>query len=99
MPGERTEQATQHHREQARKEGDVLHSRELSAAAGMLAGMMALEMVGGRTMEAWRTTLGGFLALGSMAHWEPSQIEPTLYSIRRLALTVLAPLGVVMALV
>jgi flagellar biosynthesis protein FlhB len=96
MPGERTEQATQHHREQARKEGDVLHSRELSAAAGMLAGVLTLGMVGGRTIEAWRTTLSGFLALGSLAHWEPSQIEPTMAAIRRLSLMVLAPLGVVM---
>ena len=38
MPGERTEQATQHRREKARREGDILHSRELSAAAGTLAG-------------------------------------------------------------
>jgi len=42
MPGERTEQATQHRREQARKEGDILHSRELSAAAGTLAGVLVL---------------------------------------------------------
>jgi len=96
MPGERTEQATQHHREQARKEGDVLHSRELSAAAGMLAGVLALGIMGERTMDAWRTTLSGFLALGSSAHWEPSQTEPTLAAIRRLSLMVLAPLGAVM---
>jgi len=38
MPGERTEQATQHRRDKARKEGDILHSRELSSAAGTLAG-------------------------------------------------------------
>ena len=44
MPGERTEQATQHRREQARKDGDILHSRELSAAAGTLAGVVALGM-------------------------------------------------------
>ena len=44
MAGERTEQATQHRRDKARKEGDLLHSRELSAAAGTLAGVMALGM-------------------------------------------------------
>ena len=54
MPGERTEQATQHRREQARKEGDILHSRELSAAAGTLAGVMLLGMLGSRMLVAWR---------------------------------------------
>ena len=78
MPGERTEQATQHRREKARREGDILHSRELTAAAGTLAGAMALGALGGRTMEAWRSAFAGFLALGAPAHWEPSTLEPTL---------------------
>ena len=30
MAGERTEQATQHRRDKARKDGDILHSRELT---------------------------------------------------------------------
>ena len=32
MPGDRTEQATPHRRDKARKDGDILHSRELTAA-------------------------------------------------------------------
>ena len=64
MPGERTEQATQHRREKARKEGDILHSRELTAAAGTLAGVMVLGVLGGRTIEAWREALQGFLLSG-----------------------------------
>ncbi|MGB6727916.1 MAG: EscU/YscU/HrcU family type III secretion system export apparatus switch protein, partial [Terracidiphilus sp.] len=72
MPGERTEQATQHRREKARKEGDLLHSRELSAAAGMLAGVIALGVAGGRSVEAWRTSFAEFLLLGSPSKWEPS---------------------------
>jgi flagellar biosynthetic protein FlhB len=99
MPGERTEQATQHHRDEARKEGDVLHSRELSAAAGTLAGVMVLGMLGGRVLVAWRTAYAGFLDLGAPAHWEPAEIEPTLYALRRLSLTVLGPPGAVMAAV
>ncbi|MDE3186051.1 MAG: EscU/YscU/HrcU family type III secretion system export apparatus switch protein [Acidobacteriota bacterium] len=99
MPGERTEQATQHRREKARKEGDLLHSRELSAAAGTLAGVMALGTMGGRTIESWRGGLAAFLELGSAARWEPAQLEPTLYSIRRISLSLLAPLGLVMAAV
>ena len=78
MPGERTEQATQHRREKARKEGDLLHSRELSAAAGTLAGVIALGVLGGRSVEAWRDAFAGFLALGAPAHWEPATLAPTL---------------------
>jgi flagellar biosynthetic protein FlhB len=99
VPGERTEQATQHRREKARREGDILHSRELTAAAGTLAGALALGVLGGRTMEAWRGAFSGFLALGASARWEPATVEPTLAAARRLMLTVLAPPAVVMALV
>jgi flagellar biosynthetic protein FlhB len=99
MAGERTEQATQHRREKARREGDILHSRELTAAAGTLAGVLALGALGGRTMEAWRGAFAGFLALGAAARWEPSTVEPTLAAARRLTLTVLGPPAVVMALV
>src|ERR1035437_6288510 len=90
MAGERTEQATQHRREQARKDGDILHSKELSAAAGTLAGAMVLGMIGSRTLLSWRSTFAAFLALGYPAHWEPSEIQPTLFALRRLSLSILA---------
>jgi flagellar biosynthesis protein FlhB len=99
MPGERTEQATQHRRDKARKDGDLLHSRELSAAAGTLAGVMILGSVGARAIEAWRAGFGEFLNLGSAIRWEPAQLQPTLYALRRLALAVLAPSGIVMTAV
>jgi flagellar biosynthetic protein FlhB len=99
MPGERTEQATQHHREQARKEGDVLHSRELSAAAGTLAGVLTLGALGNSMLISWRDTFAAFLALGMPARWEPSEIQPTLYALRRLTLGLLGVPGVVMAVV
>ncbi len=87
MPGERTEQATQHRREKARREGDILHSRELTAAAGTLAGAPALGALSSRTMEAWRSAFAGFLALGAPAHSEgPATQEPTLIAMRRLML-------------
>jgi flagellar biosynthetic protein FlhB len=99
MAGERTEQATQHRREKARKEGDILHSRELAAAAGTLAGVMALGAVAGRAMEAWRGAFSGFLALGAAGNWEPATQGPTLIAIRRLMLAVLGPPAVVMTMV
>src|SRR5271167_878117 len=99
MPGERTEQATQHRREEARKEGDLLHSRELSAAAGTLAGVMVLGKAAAQATLAWRSAFLGFLDLGSPAHWEAPELMPTLYAIRRLAISIMAPLGLVMAAV
>src|SRR5438552_2596612 len=97
MPGERTEQATPHRREKARKQGDLLHSRELSSAAAVLAGVMTMGAFGGRVIEAWRSSFAAFLELGSQARWEPSEIEPTLIALRRLSIATLAPIGVVMA--
>jgi flagellar biosynthetic protein FlhB len=99
MPGERTEQATQHRRDEARKDGDVLHSKELSAAAGTLAGVIVLGKTAAKAMLAWRGGFTAFLDLGSPSRWEPSQLMPTLYAIRRLSISVMAPLGLVMAAV
>ena len=99
MPGERTEQATQHRREKARREGDVLHSRELSAAAGTLAGVITLGALGNRTLEVWRGCFSAFLDLGASACWEPSKMGPTLAAVRRLSMAVLGPPAVVMAAV
>jgi flagellar biosynthetic protein FlhB len=99
VPGERSEQATQHRREKARKDGDLLHSRELSAAAGMLAGVIVLGAVGGRIVEAWRMSLTEFLRLGASAQWEPATLGPTLAAVRRLTIAVLLPSAAVMAAV
>ena len=99
MPGERTEQATQHRRDEARKDGDVLHSRELSAAAGTLAGVIMLGKTAAKAMLAWRSSFTAFLDLGSPSRWEPSQLMPTLYAIRQPSISVMAPLGLVMAAV
>jgi flagellar biosynthesis protein FlhB len=99
VPGDRTEQATQHRRERARREGDILHSRELSAAAGTLAGVLTLGIVFPRTVDAWRTSIAAFLALGANDHWEPSHLAPTVIALRRLSLSVLIPVATVMAAV
>ena len=99
MPGEPTEQATQHRREKARKEGDILHSRELSSAAGTLAGVMVLGAVGSHLLIIWKDTFVAFLNLGYASHWEPSEIQPTLYALRKMTFQILGPPAVVMAAV
>ncbi len=91
MAGDRTEQATPHRREKARKDGDILHSRELTAAAGTLAGVLTLRLLGDRSLDAWRTAFAGFLSLGSSSRWETGQIIPTLVAMRRLCMAVFAP--------
>lgn len=96
MAGERTEQATHHRREKARQQGDILHSRELTAAAGTLAGAMMLGVMGMRSLEAWRGVFQGFLDLGGSRHWEPSEMLPTLIAFRRLAMNALSPVGMLM---
>jgi flagellar biosynthetic protein FlhB len=90
MPGERTEQATQHRREKARREGDILHSRELTSAAGTLAGVIALGSLGAGSLIMWRKTFAGFLSLGYEACWEPDRIKTTLQGMRGLMLAVFA---------
>lgn len=97
MPGERTEQATPHRREQARREGDILHSRELSAAAGTLAGVVFLGRLAGQMLDAWRSSFQGFLALSSPQSWESSQVLPTMNRMRSLTLVTLTPVLIVMA--
>lgn len=97
MAGERTEQATPQRRERARKEGDVLHSRELSSAAGTLAGVMLLGFIGPRLLSAWVQAAGGFLSYGRLSAWEPQTADATMRSLMGLATTVLAPVGLASA--
>ena len=99
MPGDRTEQATPHRREKARKDGDILHCRELTAAAGTLAGVVALGLTGRGWLMGWRGAFAGFIDLGQGRHWEANELAPTLIALRRIALSALAPAGLVMAAV
>ncbi len=51
---ERTEQATPRRRDESRKKGEVARSPEVAAAAGLLAGVLALRAFGPWTMSALR---------------------------------------------
>jgi flagellar biosynthetic protein FlhB len=95
MAGERTEQATPQRREKARKEGDLLHSRELSAAAGTVAGVMLLGMAGPKFLTSWATALGAFLGYGAASAWEPAAVDATLRELMQISLSVLAPVAMV----
>ena len=97
MSGDRTEQATPHRREKARTEGDILHSRELTAAAGTLAGVLAIGVLGSRYLAAWREAFAGFLVLGTNGRWDAGGQGAAMGAIRRLTVAVLAPAGMAMA--
>ena len=91
MPGERTEQATQHRREKAKREGDILVSRELTGAAALFAGVLGLHSAAPAVLHAWQGSYAQFLELGHGAAWEQPQLEKTLFSLQHLSLGILAP--------
>jgi flagellar biosynthetic protein FlhB len=94
MPGDRTEQASPHRREKAHKDGDILHSKELAAAAGTLAGVLSLGFLGGKILDSFRASISAALDLGASDRWETSTLQPTLIAIRRLTMHALIPVGI-----
>ncbi|MGA8743919.1 MAG: EscU/YscU/HrcU family type III secretion system export apparatus switch protein [Terracidiphilus sp.] len=93
MPGDRTEQASPHRREKARKDGDILHSRELSSAAGTLAGVLCLGFLGRKILDSFRSSFSAALDLGSPDRWDVSTLQPTLLAMRHIAMDSLIPVG------
>jgi flagellar biosynthetic protein FlhB len=55
--------------------------------------------MGGRAIDAWRSSFSAFLELGEPAHWESAELQPTLYAARSLSIAILGPVGIVMAAV
>jgi len=94
MPGDRTEQASPHKREKAHKDGDILHSREVSAAAGTLAGVLCLGFLGQRILDSFRASFSAALNLGAPDCWEASTLQPTIFAMRRIVLSALIPVGI-----
>jgi len=92
---DRTERASPQRRDKARKEGDILHSRELCSAAGTLAGVLLLGRAAPQFLDAWTSAITQFLTLGAPQAWELERVDTTMRSIVSLAMTVLAPVGMV----
>lgn len=57
MAGEKTEKASQHRKQEARKKGDGVHSRELTSALGTLAGVLVLGSMAESFAVGWRGVL------------------------------------------
>lgn len=99
MPGDRTEQATPHRREKARKEGDILHSRELTAATGFLAGVLILASAGASFVVRWRKGFEALLAAGSSGSWESRELLSTGILLRSCILGIVVPVTAVLVAV
>ena len=97
MPGDRTEQATPHHRQKAAEKGDRARSRDLMAAAAMLGGVFALGSAAERWVGLWTSAYRSSLALGDPEFWERATPEQAAVALRGVLLHGLSPLAMILA--
>jgi flagellar biosynthesis protein FlhB len=97
MPNDRTEQATPQRREKARKEGDVLRSRELSSAAGTLAGVLCLGAFGSRTIAGFRSVFVAAMVVGRGDRGSGIALKESLLSLRGPLIAASVPVAITMA--
>jgi flagellar biosynthetic protein FlhB len=97
MPGDRTEQATASRREKARKDGDILHSRDLTSAVATIAAVLCLRLVSPTILKNFHSVFEGALELDRPELWEPPVLQSTLTTIRNLAIAMMVPIGTMMA--
>ena len=89
---ERTESASPRRLEQAREEGHVARSQELTTFAMLMAGGGGLWMLGGNLVEQMRVLLRHALRLDPVAAFDPAQMTLRLHEQALSALLALAPL-------
>jgi flagellar biosynthesis protein FlhB len=92
MSGERTERATPHKRQKAAEKGDRVRSRELVAATGMVAGVLALGRILAPWAGGWSSAYQTFLSLGSTSAWREDRVQETILGIRHAMVVMLSPL-------
>lgn len=94
MPGDRTEQATPRQRQKAAEKGDRARSRDLMAAAAMVAVAYALRGVAPRWVAGWGGLYRALLAIGEPAfEHRASSLEMAL-AIRAVVVKALEPVGI-----
>jgi flagellar biosynthetic protein FlhB len=94
MSGERTEKATPRRRQKAQEQGDRVRSRELTAAFGMLAGVLVLGGTAPHWASMWGAIITQSMALGSPAVWHDDQVMQTALALRHVVMIALSPLVV-----
>jgi flagellar biosynthesis protein FlhB len=99
MSDERTEKATPRKRQQAREKGDRVRSRELVAASGTLAGVLALGQLTERWSGSWSAVYQTFLALGMPQAWADDCAAGTILALRHAIAILLSPLLLLFACV
>ena len=97
MPGDRTEQATPQRREKARRDGDFLRSRELTSAAGTLAGVLCLGFLAQRIIDGFRSLLFAALNASSTGVSQSSDLVKGVLSLRSSIMHAALPVAIVMA--
>lgn len=91
MPGDRTEQATPRQRQKAAERGDRTRSRDLMAAAAMLAGALALGRAAPEWAAGWAGAYRQSLELGQPAFWNRATADQTAAALRGVTLAALGP--------
>jgi flagellar biosynthesis protein FlhB len=96
MPGDRTEHASPHRREKASQDGDVLRSRELTSAAGTLAGVLCVGALGHKFVESFRSL---FIAVlnSNPNGWSEGGLNKTVLILRSQLLAASVPVFTTMA--
>jgi flagellar biosynthetic protein FlhB len=97
MPDDRTEKATPRQRQKAAERGDRARSRDLMSGAAMLAGTLALGGVAEKWIAGWSAAYRASLLLGQPAVWERATAQQTAVALRRVLLTALGPVGLILA--
>lgn len=93
---ERTEEPSQRRLEQAREEGQVARSRELSTFAVLLAGGAGLWMMGGTLSAHLTKLLRDGLTLGTGLAFDADLLLPHLYTLSLETMVAFAPLAVLL---
>ena len=97
--GEKTEAPTQRRLQEAREKGQVAKSADLSAAVGLLAGLMLLNLFGPGMVQAFMDLMRHGLSLDSAATTGEFALGSTLPLMLRYAWVLLGPFFVVMLIV
>ncbi len=94
--GERSERATPKRREEARREGKVARSHELTSSLALLAGIGALSALGGGLFRHLAELMRSFLSGGGPLPGSPAQVSDLFQVVAREMATMLLPLLLVL---
>ncbi|MCL6442015.1 MAG: flagellar biosynthesis protein FlhB [Alicyclobacillus sp.] len=95
---DKTEPATPKRREQARKEGHIPRSPELTSAVGLLSGILALRLYGSHVWVQWYNTMIANLQFGHLKPLTVRQVGSIMFQLITVAATCLSPIVLAMTL-